>query len=121
MAGLATLSERLQDFLIAGGPILRVLIVVIAIMWVLIFERLIYVLTVHRCKAHDELARFALRTDRESWQSERIYEGLISQLRMQLERGDFADAEINFRNAIERAQRPADRLHRLNYMAGEID
>ena len=85
MADLSTWLYRLQDFLSLGGPILLVLVFVIAVMWVLIFERLTYIWTAHHCRAHAELSSFAARTDQESWQSERIYDGLLSRLRMQLE------------------------------------
>jgi biopolymer transport protein ExbB len=85
MAEFGNALERLRDFLNLGGPILLVLILVIALMWVLIFERLTYLWTEHRCRAHDELAEFAARPDPESWHSARIYEALMSRLRMRLE------------------------------------
>ena len=63
MADFIAANERLRDFLSLGAPILLVLILVIALMWVLIFERLTYLWTGHCCGPHAGRRHEAHRAD----------------------------------------------------------
>ena len=55
--------ESIRDFLELGGPVLRVIAVVILIMWVLILERLIYFRTGLQDVIRDAFAEWEARPD----------------------------------------------------------
>ena len=74
------LSVAVRDFLELGGPVLAVIVGAILIMWVLIFERVLFFwLTLPRMR-REFLDGWAARAERGSWQAKRIREALISRV-----------------------------------------
>ena len=77
--------EAIRDFLEMGGPVLRVIGVLTFVMWVLIFERVIY----YRV-AYPRLLKFATdkwkaRSERSSWNARQIREAMISRMSLSIE------------------------------------
>ena len=58
--------EAIRDFLELGGPVLRIIAVVILIMWVLILERLIYFRTGLQEVIRQSFAEWEARPERRS-------------------------------------------------------
>jgi len=73
--------EAIRDFLELGGPVLRVIAVVILIMWVLILERLIYFRTGLQKVIRDAFAEWEARPERKSWYARQIRNQIISKAR----------------------------------------
>ncbi len=73
--------EAIRDFLELGGPVLRVIAVVILIMWVLILERLIYYRTGLQKVIQDAFAEWEARPERKSWHARQIRNQIISKAR----------------------------------------
>ncbi len=79
--------EAIRDFLELGGPVLRVIAVVILIMWVLILERLIYYRTGLKKVLQAAFAEWEARPERRSWHAKQIRSQIISRCRMDADRG----------------------------------
>ena len=79
--------EAIRDFLELGGPVLRVIAVVILLMWILILERLIYFNTGLKSIIGNTLAEWEHRRERKSWQARQIRTALISRVREQANQG----------------------------------
>ncbi len=77
----------IRDFLARGGDVLLVISATIFLMWALILDRLIYFSGEHPIRTRKAVARWHKRKDRDSWHSERIYEALVADLGMRLQRG----------------------------------
>jgi len=73
--------EAIRDFLELGGPVLRVIAVLILIMWVLILERLIYYRTGLQQVIRDAFAEWEARPERKSWYARQIRTEIISKAR----------------------------------------
>ncbi len=77
--------EDIRDFLEMGGPVLLVIGVLSLVMWVLIFERLIY----YRIGLPKYIATFTdqwkARDERRSWNARRIREAMISRVSNKIE------------------------------------
>lgn len=73
--------EAIRDFLEMGGPVLRVIAVVILIMWILILERLIYFRTGLQQQIKEAFAAWESRPERRSWHAHQIRRGIISTVR----------------------------------------
>jgi biopolymer transport protein ExbB len=87
MQGLIDSYLAIRDFLELGGPVLRVIAVVILIMWVLILERLIYFRTGLQDLIKDAFRAWEQRSERSSWHAEQIRERIISEIRVAANRG----------------------------------
>lgn len=74
--------EAIRDFLELGGPVLRVIAIVILLMWVLILERLIFFRTGLKQQISETLNLWEQRTERKSWNARQIREQMISEVRM---------------------------------------
>ncbi len=87
MLWLADALEAIRDFLALGGPVLRVIAVVIFVMWALIIERIIYFRTSMKLMARDIHDRWESRSERQSWNAKQIRELMISQFSEVTNRG----------------------------------
>jgi biopolymer transport protein ExbB len=79
--------EAIRDFLELGGPVLRLIAVVILIMWVLILERLIYFRTGLQQLIKDAFAAWEGRPERKSWYAHQIRQRILSQVRIAANQG----------------------------------
>ncbi|HEX7080293.1 MAG TPA: MotA/TolQ/ExbB proton channel family protein [Gammaproteobacteria bacterium] len=79
--------EKIRDFLELGGPVLRLIAVVLLIMWTLILERLIYFRTGLKEVMSEALAEWEARPERRTWHARQIRAEIISQARMNANRG----------------------------------
>lgn len=79
--------EAIRDFLELGGPILRLIAIVILVMWILILERLIFFRTTLNRLIKDAFNEWEKRKERRSWHARQIRDGLISRVRMEANEG----------------------------------
>ena len=77
--------ESIRDFLEMGGPVLLAIGLLTLVMWVLIFERLIYFRTGHKRLVHEVLAAWDAREERRSWNARRIREAMISRVSLAID------------------------------------
>ncbi len=79
--------EAIRDFLELGGPVLRLIAVVILAMWILILERLMYFRTGLSRLIRETYEAWEARPERKSWHAHQIRGQLISQVRMNANQG----------------------------------
>ena len=79
--------EAIRDFLELGGPVLRVIAIVILLMWILILERLIYFSTSLKSVIASTLREWEQRDERKSWEARQIRQAMISKVREQAVKG----------------------------------
>ncbi len=79
--------EAIRDFLELGGPVLRVIAIVILLMWILILERLIYFNTSLKSVIARTLSEWEQRHERQSWEAHQIRTAMISRVREQANKG----------------------------------
>lgn len=79
--------EAIRDFLELGGPVLRLIAVVILAMWILILERLMYFRTGLSRLIRETYEAWEARPERKSWHAHQIRSQLISQVRMNANQG----------------------------------
>ncbi len=79
--------EAIRDFLELGGPVLRLIAVVILAMWILILERLMYFRTGLRRLIRNTYEAWEARPERKSWHAHQIRSQLISQVRINANQG----------------------------------
>jgi biopolymer transport protein ExbB len=77
--------ESIRDFLEMGGPVLLVIGVLTFVMWVLIFERLIYYRTAHRKLISSVVATWDARDERRSWNAQRVRQAMVSRVSLSTE------------------------------------
>jgi biopolymer transport protein ExbB len=82
MQPLIDAYEAIRDFLELGGPVLRLLAVIILVMWILILERLIFFRTALQRLIKDAFAEWEKRPERKSWHAHQIREAMISRVQM---------------------------------------
>jgi biopolymer transport protein ExbB len=70
--------EAIRDFMVLGGPVLRLIAITIFLMWVLIVERIMFFRTGMKVMATDIRDEWESRTERRSWNAEQIRELMIS-------------------------------------------
>lgn len=87
MQTLINSYEAIRDFLELGGPVLRVIAVVILVMWILILERLIFFRTALNGLMKEALSTWEGRAERRSWHAHQIRAGIISNVRMAANQG----------------------------------
>ncbi|MGV0005316.1 MAG: MotA/TolQ/ExbB proton channel family protein [Candidatus Porifericomitaceae bacterium WSBS_2022_MAG_OTU9] len=78
--------EAVRDFFELGGMVLVVIAALMLCMWLLIFERVMYLWFRHPQLCRQALALWQARQERSSWQALRIREMLISTTSQQLEK-----------------------------------
>lgn len=81
MAYLFESYVAVRDFLELGGPVLKVIVVAIFLLWTLILERGIYLRRRLPVVAREVVAAWEAREDHGSWRAHRIREMLISRLK----------------------------------------
>lgn len=84
MFSLFDIYEAIREFLETGGDVVVIIAFVIFIMWMLIFERLIYLLTGHRRRLKHALANWEAREDHASWRAFQIWTAEHSRIEMRL-------------------------------------
>jgi biopolymer transport protein ExbB len=87
MLWLTDAIEAIRDFMNLGGPVLRLIAVVIFLMWVLIVERIMYFRTTMKTMATEIHDRWESRSERRSWNAQQIRELMISEFDMATNRG----------------------------------
>jgi biopolymer transport protein ExbB len=87
MQAIIDAYEAIRDFLELGGPILRLIAIVILVMWILILERLIFFRTTLNRLIKEAFNEWERRKERRSWHARQIREGIISRVRMQANEG----------------------------------
>ncbi|MFT7459805.1 MAG: biopolymer transport protein ExbB [Planctomycetota bacterium] len=70
--------EAIRDFLELGGPVLYLVALVLAIMWLLIIERFVFFLTQQPKLSGAAVKAWEARSERKSWHAHRVREALIS-------------------------------------------
>ncbi len=75
--------EAIRDFLELGGPVLYLVGVVLAVMWLFIIERFIYFARRQPQLAAEALMRWDSRPERNSWHAHRVREAIISSVKIQ--------------------------------------
>jgi len=79
--------EAIRDFLELGGPVLRVIAIVILLMWILILERMIFFSTGLKSVIANTLGDWERRRERKSWEARQIRAAMISRVREQANQG----------------------------------
>ena len=78
---------EVRDFIELGGDVLLVIAFVTAVMWTLILERYWYFRTLHRRERARVEALWKARADHSSWEAHKIRRMLVSEVRLELQRG----------------------------------
>jgi biopolymer transport protein ExbB len=76
--------EAIRDFTETGGSVLLVIGGLIFVMWLMILERVLYVLFTHKNYKKHIIASWQSRTDRGSWNAEQIRQAMISRVSLRL-------------------------------------
>ncbi len=79
--------ETIQDFLDRGGDVMVILAWVVFIMWTLILERLMFLMTENRIELKAVLTARESRHDRHSWHARAIYDAAVSRLSLRFDSG----------------------------------
>ena len=82
---LVNASIAVRDFLELGGPMLNAIAVVMLLMWVLIFERVVFFRTELQRLFAREASAWQARQERRSWFAQAIREASISRARLAAE------------------------------------
>ena len=80
--GFINMWEAIRDFLELGGDVLFLIGILMVVMWVMIFERLIYFAFNHRTVVKNTVDAWNARSERKSWNAHRIREAMISEVRL---------------------------------------
>lgn len=78
--------ELVNQFLATGGEVLYLIAVLSFVMWTLIFERSWYLLKEYKKERQAVLQLWQARTERHSWQAQKIRSLLVSRLKLSLYR-----------------------------------
>ena len=79
--------EAIRDFLELGGPVLRLIGIVILVMWILILERLIFYRTGMKSALKSAVGEWEGRRERRSWHAHMARARIISKVKMAAEQG----------------------------------
>ncbi|MBT8441289.1 MAG: hypothetical protein KJO76_02800 [Gammaproteobacteria bacterium] len=77
--------EAIRELLDRGGNVMVLLAWVIFVMWTLVIERLMFMLTENRIRLNAALAEYESRRESDSWNSQAIYGAVVSRLSMRFE------------------------------------
>jgi biopolymer transport protein ExbB len=77
--------EAIRDFLEMGGPVLLVIGLLTLLMWILIFERILYFRGEHRSLMRGVLKEWKERRDRSSWNARRIRDAMVSRVSLSVD------------------------------------
>ena len=78
MLWFADAFEAIRDFMVLGGPVLKVIALTILLMWVVIIERIMYFRTSMGQMSKEIHDNWESRPERKSWNAEQIRELMIS-------------------------------------------
>ena len=78
MIALMEMLDEISAFMETGGQVLTVIAIVVFIMWLLIFERFVFVFYSYRSVKKHLISVWQQRTEHTSWASEHIRTALIS-------------------------------------------
>ncbi|NMP32823.1 MotA/TolQ/ExbB proton channel family protein [Thalassotalea sp. M1531] len=78
------MMNSISAFLDTGGQVLTVIAGVICLMWLLIFERLVFFLKSYNGIKNSVIANWNARTDKSSWNAEQIRTAQVSRLTQML-------------------------------------
>jgi biopolymer transport protein ExbB len=78
--------ETIRDFLEMGGPVLNVIAILTLFMWMLIFERMVYMRTGYKRLVKNALVLWDKRSDKSSWKAHQIRGRIISTVASTAER-----------------------------------
>ena len=81
--GFINMWEAIRDFLELGGPVLYLVGIVLALMWLFIIERFLFFWTHQPQLARAAVNQWDARAERTSWGAHRVREGLISAAKVQ--------------------------------------
>jgi biopolymer transport protein ExbB len=70
--------QSVQDFMVMGGDVLKVIAIAIFLMWLLIFERLIFFRTTLKAMQKEIHDQWEARPERKSWNAKQIRQAMIS-------------------------------------------
>jgi len=87
MIWLTDAWEAIRDFMSLGGPVLRLIAIVIFLMWVLIAERIMFFRSGMKAMASEIRSAWEARPERRSWNAEQIREAQISRFKMAANKG----------------------------------
>ena len=79
------MTAAIQEFLDTGGQVLSVIAVVIFVMWLLILERIFFLVFGYRRFQNNLLSSWENRNERNSWNAEQIRVAYIARAKEQLE------------------------------------
>lgn len=79
MLFLMEIWESVRDFIATGGDVLYIVAAVLVIMWVMMLERYLFLLTVFPSIRKTVIANWEARADTTSWYAHRIREAWISE------------------------------------------
>lgn len=74
------MMNSIREFLDTGGQVLVVIAAVIALMWLLIFERLVFVLFTYKPMKNRIINNWFSRQERNSWSAEQIRNATVSKV-----------------------------------------
>jgi biopolymer transport protein ExbB len=80
MYALLEMFADIRDFAELGGEVLVVIAFVLALMWILIFERCVYFRLEHPKLVDRALERWQARREHRSWQARQVRQKLISEV-----------------------------------------
>jgi biopolymer transport protein ExbB len=80
--GFIDMWEAIRDFLELGGPVLYLVGLVLAIMWLCIVERMIYFSIQQPRLSEEAVKRWDTRPERKSWNAHRVREAMISDIKV---------------------------------------
>ena len=78
MPALIEMLYAIRNFMETGGEVLTVIAIVIAVMWLLIFERLVFVFYGYRNFKHQVKSSWEARNEQHSWNAIQIKRALVS-------------------------------------------
>ena len=87
MHWLADSLEAIRDFMVLGGPVLRLIAITIFLMWVLIVERMLYFRSSMKVMSRQIYDDWENRRERKSWEAKQIRELMISRFSEATNRG----------------------------------
>ncbi len=86
MITLIEMMQAISEFMDTGGQVLTVIAFVIALMWLLIFERMLFLFKSYRDLKQTLVSRWINRAEQHSWNAEQIRTALISRGAAQLKK-----------------------------------
>ena len=84
MLSISETIDLIREFLDTGGIVLNYIGLLIFVMWILILERIFYLLFVYRKYRKSLIKSWKARAERNSWNAQQIRDAMISRARLSL-------------------------------------